>query len=174
MKNDFEFIHEKIKIKILILFIVRRLPEPVVFDMLTEAVVCNEAISYFDFAECVADLVSTGHLQLKDGLYSVTVKGRRNGEITENNLSYTLRKLAEESASAICKKLSRDSMIRTSCTPNSDGGCTVALALSDGVGDIISMEMFAADERYGQKLERGFRKNAEGIYNAMLEMLLDN
>ena len=173
MKGSFDFIHEKIKIKILILFIMRRLPEPVSFDALTEAAVCNEAISYFDVAECVADLVRTEHLLLKDDLYTITEKGRRNGETTEDNLSYKLRKLAEESASAIHRKLSREAMITTSCSPAENGGYTVSMSMSDGVGDIIALDIYAADERHGRKLERGFRKNAEGIYNALLEMLLE-
>ena len=37
---------------------------------------CDDAIDYFDFSECLADLVRTEHLSLsEDGLYSITERG---------------------------------------------------------------------------------------------------
>ena len=43
----------------------------------------NCGVEYFDFAAALAELVDTGHLELKDDKYSITEKGRRNGKICE-------------------------------------------------------------------------------------------
>lgn len=172
MKGNFGFIFEKLEIKILILYLLRRLPEPVSFDVLTELAMCDDGISYFDFAECVADLVKTGHLRFEDAVYSLTGKGVRNGEITENSLPHSVRKKAEGAASDMRIKQNRSSMIKTQRVENPDGGFNVSLALSDGIGDIVSMEMIMPDEQQAAALEKGFRKNAEGVYNALVEMIL--
>jgi len=172
MIGNFGFIHEKLEIKILILFILRRLPEPVTLDVLTELAMCDDGISYFDFTECVAELVSTEHIKLEDNMYSVTVKGARNGATTEYSLPYSVRTKAEESASAIRSAQNRNSLIKTLYTVNPEGGCIVRLSMSDGVGDIISMELFAANERQAQELEKGFRKDAESIYHALIKMII--
>ena len=172
MAGYFGFIHEKIEIKILILFILRRLSEPIKFEDLAELTMCDDGISYFDFSDCVAELVRTEHIKLEDGKYAVTEKGERNGWVTENSLPYSVRIKAEDSASIHRAAQNRNAMIRTSHADNHEGGCTVKLSLSDGVGDILSLELFSANERQARDLENGFRENAEGVYHAIIEMIL--
>ena len=173
MHGAFGFIREKIDIKILILFIMRRMAAPIDFDQLTDLTMCDGGISYFDYAECVADLVKTEHLILKDDKYSLTAKGRRNGEATEVNLPYSVRLAVEKTTAAVRAVQNRDAMIKTTHTLNKDGSCTVALAMSDGLGEIISINLFSANEQQALALEKGFRKNAEKVFNGLLEMILE-
>lgn len=173
MGGSFGFIHERIEIKILILFILRRLPEPITFDTLTELTMCDDGFGYFDYAQCVAELVRTEHLQVKDNKYCLTAKGMRNGEATESSLPFSVRTKAENGAYAYRSKLCRNAMIKTTHTANPDGGYAVTLALSDGVGDIISMTLYTANEKQALAMERGFRKKAEKIYNELTKMMLD-
>ena len=174
MHGNFGFIHEKLEIKILILFILRRLPEPITLVVLTELTMCDDGISYFDFADCVAELVESENLRLEGNKYSLTEKGARSGEITENNLPYTVRMKAEKSTSALRAALNRNAMIKSNHTQNPDGGCTVTLSMSDGIGDIVSIELFAANDRQALDLEKGFRVKAEKIYNMLIEAILDD
>lgn len=173
MIGNFGFIHEKIEIKILILFILRRLPEPIAFDALIELAMCDDGISYFDLSECIAELVKTDHLSLEGGKYSITKKGMRNGEITENGIPYSVRAKAEKSTAEIRAAQNRNAMIKTSSICDQESGYKVNLSLSDGFGDVVSMELFAANEQQSLELEKGFRKNAESIYNALIELILN-
>ena len=69
------FIHDKLEIKFLILYLAARVIEPVPFDTMLELTLCDDAIDYFDFSDCLADLVKTEHLTLSDdGLYAITDK----------------------------------------------------------------------------------------------------
>ena len=63
------------------------------FDTLLDLTLCDDAVDYFDFSECLADLVKTEHLTLDEesGLYAITEKGRRNSEICETSLPYSVR-----------------------------------------------------------------------------------
>jgi len=172
MDGNFGFIHEKIDIKILILFILRRLPEPVSLFTLTELVLCDDGISYFDFTQCLSELVRTEHIRFEADIYSLTAKGARNGEITENNLPFSVRLKAETKTSLIHIAQNRNSMIKTSHSVSPDGSCLVTLTLSDGVSDIAALNLYAADEKQAAGLEKGFRKNAESIYKTIIEMIL--
>lgn len=70
------FIHDKLELKFLILYITARVIEPIPFDTVLDLTMCDDAIDYFDFSECLADLVRTEHLSLsEDGLYSITGEG---------------------------------------------------------------------------------------------------
>ena len=173
MSESFGFIHERIEIKVLILFIMRRLPEPVTLDVLVGLTLCDDGIGYFDVTECIAMLIESNHLHLENNKYSLTQKGERNGEILEKNLPFSVRKRAEDAAALIRANQSRDAMIKTNSAAGDNGEYKVELSLSDGIGDIISMELFTANEDQANKLEKGFRKNAEKIYHAIIAMLVE-
>ena len=91
------FIQDKLEIKFLILYLAARVIEPVPFDTLLDLTLCDDAVDYFDFSECLADLVKTEHLTLDEesGLYAITEKGRRNSEICETSLPYSVRQKSE-------------------------------------------------------------------------------
>lgn len=174
MEERFGFIHEKLDIKILILYILRRLPEPVTFDTLSELTLCDEGISYFDFAECVSELVATEHIKTDGHTYNLTDKGIKNSDITENSLPFSVRMKAEKSSSDLRFQLNRKSMITSSHTIMRKGGYTVDLSLSDGISDIISLKLYAVSQAHAQALEDGFTKNAEDIYNKIIRLILEN
>ena len=174
MDARFGFIHDKLDIKILILFILKRLPDAVDIDSLADMTLCDEGISYFDFADCVADLVGTGHIKQEDGKYTITEKGHTNGAITESVIPYSVRIKAEKSAALRSAVMRRDAMISSSHELRKRGGCTVSLSMSDGVSPVISLDVLVASEEQASMIERRFRKNAEEIYAKVIGVLLED
>jgi len=172
MMEKIGLINERVEVKVLILFIMRRLSKPVTLDVLTGLTLCDKWISYFDVTDCLTDLVETKHLRLKDDMYSLTAKGKRNGEILEKDLPYSVRFRAESAAAVVCSNQNRDAMIKTNRTAHDNGGFKVTVSLSDGIGEIISLELFAANEQQANAIEKGFRKDAEKIYLSIIEMLI--
>ena len=73
------FIHDKLDIKFLILYLMARVAGPVDFTTLADLTFCDDGVEYFDFAESVAELVSTGHLAVEGDLYTITDKGPESG-----------------------------------------------------------------------------------------------
>lgn len=173
MENRFGFIREKLDIKILILFILKRLNAPVDFDKLSELTMCDDGISYFDFAECVDELVKTEHISFDGETYAITDKGERNGSVTESSIPYSVRLKAEKSTAALNAEMARNSMIVTGKEMRRGGGFTVSMSLSDGIDQILSMNLFAATEKQAEEIENGFRKNAESIYNTIINKLFE-
>lgn len=174
MEPRYGFIHDKIDIKILILFLLRRLAAPIDLNSLSElATQCDDGISYFDFTDCVSELVKTCHLQIDDRGYKITEKGVKISDITESGLPYSVRVKAEKIAAKASKALRRDSMIHTSHTAKTRGGNIVKLTMSDGVSEIIKLELLAANEQQSVRMEDNFRKNAEAIYLKLVQILTD-
>ena len=174
METRFGFIHDKIDIKILILFILSRLAEPIDLNSLSELTTqCDDGISYFDFTDCVSELVDTAHIEVIDKGYRITDRGIEIGEITDSSLPYSVRVKAEKLSSKASEALRRDSMIRTSHTAKTRGGNIVKLSMSDGVSDVIRLELLAANEAQSLRIEDNFRKNAEAIYLKLIEMLTE-
>ena len=174
MEGRFGFIQNEMDLKVLILFILRRLPEPAAREELTDlTLLCDNAIGYFDFTECLADLARTGHITVEDEHYAITDKGRENGEAAESGLPYSVRVRAERAAATLAHLQQRSSMIQVSHEMRARGGFTVKLSMSDGVGSVLSMEVLTGDAAQSARIEENFKKNAEAVYGRIMKVLLD-
>lgn len=173
MERQYGFIHEKLEIKILILFILRRLPKAVDMDKLTELTMCDGGFHFFDFADCVAELRNTGHIEETEDGWLITQKGRENGEITESSLPYSVRMRAERNTAIVAQAQEREALISTSRELRPNGGSTVRLSMSDGMGTVFSMEVLSGSDAEAETMQKTFKHNAESIYLRIMNMLLE-
>ncbi len=164
------FIHEKLDIKILILYILRRLPGEVDPHTLAELCQCDEGVGYFDYSDCLAELVETEHITETASGYTITEKGIRNADTVESSLPYSVRRKASKLVAPIEEKMRRAAMITAKHTVNEEG-CFVELALSDGKGEIMKLSFLCADEAQAQNIEKNFRRDAENYYLKIAELL---
>ena len=167
------FIHDKLEIKFLILYIAARVIEPIPFDTVLDLTMCDDAITYFDFSECLNDLVKTEHLTLnKDGLYAITEKGIRNSQICESSLPYSVRLRCDKNLEVWNRKLRRKSQVRSSMEKRFNGTYTVKLALDDDMGSLLDLRLMVPREDMCNLLEKHFQKSPERIYSKIMEILL--
>lgn len=169
--DQFGFIHEKLDIKILILFLLRRLPGEVDPSTLGDLCrQCDDGIGYFDYSDCLAELVETEHIaENEEGCFTITAKGARNADAVETSLPYSVRSKALKLLEPVAEALRRAAMI-TARHEVRDDGCFVELAMSDGAGEIIRMTLLCADEDQARRMEKNFRKNAEGYYHKVIAL----
>ena len=164
------FIHDKLDIKLLILFVLRRLPSEIDGERLADLVLIDGGIGYFDYKDCLAELVSTAQVEEREDGYLVTAKGNRNGEILETTLPYSVRAKAEKTAMPVIEEMRRSAMILANHEVG-ENGVTVYLAMDDGLGKIFDLKILAADEQQAKRMEKNFKKNAEGFYLRFIEEL---
>lgn len=170
MDERFGFIHEKLDIKILILFILRRLPGSVSRETLQDLVQCDGGISYFDFSDCLSELAENKLVIEDEDGYAISEKGAFNCEQVESSLPYSVRKKAEKLLAPEAERLRRLAMLTAKHEVN-DGECKVTLAMSDGKGEIISMDFLCSGEEQAKRIEHNFKHNAEEIYGRIIAML---
>ena len=146
------FIHDKLEIKFLILYIAARVIEPVPFDTLLDLTLCDDAIDYFDFSECLADLVKTEHITLDEasGLYAITEKGRRNSEICETSLPYSVRLRCDKNLSICNRALRRKNQVRSATEPRPNGTYTVLSGTGRRHGQRDGSQADGAPGGYGE------------------------
>lgn len=170
MEERFGFIHEKLDIKILILYILRRLPGHVKRDVLTELVQCDGGIGYFDFSDCLSELVDAGQVIEDEDGYCITEAGAENVDTVQSSLPFSVRKKAEKMLKPEAERLRRLAMLTAEHEIN-DNGCFVTLAMDDGKGEILRLKLLCADGEQAERMEKFFRRNAEDIYAKMIDML---
>ena len=173
MDNNLGFIRDKLDIKILILFILEKLPKPVEEITLSDLALFDGGFTWFDYTDCLGELIRTGHVAEKDGKYAITDKGRRNVDAVSSSLPYTVRAKAERLAAPVAAAMRRASMIETASEKGPKGGRTVSLRLSDGVGEIMSLRLAVPDEETARTVEDRFRAGAEDICSQIIGILTE-
>ena len=170
MEEHFGFIREKLDIKLLILFVLRNLPSEIDAESLADLVLIDGGFNYFDYKECLAELVTSAQVEETDNVYKVTAKGSRNGEILETTLPYSVRAKARRIMKPVIEEMRRRAMILANheTTPE---GVTVYLAMNDGKGTIFDLKILAANEVQAQRMEKNFREKAEAYYQRFAEAL---
>lgn len=167
------FIHDKLEIKFLILYIAARVIEPVPFDTMLDLTMCDEGVDYFDFSECLRDLVKTEHLTVSDGgLYAITEKGERNSQICESSLPYSVRLKCDKNIGECNRLLRRKSQVRASCEKRPNGTYSVNLSLRDDVGSLMDLKLMVVREDLANILVERFRQAPEKTYNEIISALL--
>lgn len=166
------FIHDKLDIKVLILYVMSRVAASIDFAALTELSLCDDGIDYFDYAECVDDLVTSEHLTEDDKhLYAITEKGERNGSICESSLPYTVRKKCDKALAKLNAILRRNAQVRVEIEPRDEDCYTLRLILDDETDNIMTLELLTVSEQQAQKLGEQFRARPELTYNGILRLL---
>ena len=172
MENAVGFIRDKLDIKILILFILEKLPRPVEPATLSDLTLFDGGFTWFDYTDCLGELIKTEHVVEEDGRFAITDKGRRNVNTVASSLPYTVRAKAERLTAPVAAAMRRSSMIETA-VEESSGGRIVSLRLSDGVGEILSMRLAVPDEDMARAMEKRFRADAEDICNQVIQILTE-
>ena len=157
------FIHEKLDIKILILYILNHLPAAVDAQTLSDLVFCDNGIGYFDYSDCLAELVDTAHITEEGGKYRIY-----------NHFQQKKTEKADRVTEPIAEQMRRAAMIVAQHTNTPEGGCNVHLSLSDGIGRIVSMQLLAADEAQARTMEHYFKAHAEDVYQTLVRMLTES
>ena len=80
------FINDKLDIKILILYVLRRLPAEIDSERLADLILIDGGVGYFDYKECLAELATTAQIEDDEGMIKITAKGSHNAEILESGL----------------------------------------------------------------------------------------
>ncbi len=166
------FIHDPLDIKILILYVLRRLPAPASPEELLELCQCDGGVGYFEYSDCLSELVENGHvLQTEDG-YQITQKGARNADAVESSLPYSVRAKAQKLIAPVEERMRREAML-TARHENTEAGCLVELAMADGKGEVFRLRFLCAGEEQAKQIEKKFRRDAEGYYQKIAALMTE-
>ena len=168
------FIHDMMDVKVLILFVMARCGYPVTCQEIYELCYQDDCLSYFDVCTAIPEMVRSGHLKaLDDEKYEITEKGKIDGSLTEDSIAFTVKQRAENAVARFNRQMRRSSFVKTQVIPRENGDYSVIMALDDELGNLMTLELVAPDQRQAVRLSRLFEKKAETVYNLTMAGLLD-
>jgi hypothetical protein len=168
------FIHDMMDVKVLILFVTARASYPMTCGEVYEVCYQDECLSYFDVCTAIPEMVRSGHLkEVEEGKFQITDKGRQDGELTADSIAFTVKQRAENAVARYNRQIRRSSFVKTQVIPREGGDFSVIMALDDELGNLMTLELVAPDQRQAVRLSRLFEKRAEMVYNLTMSALLD-
>ena len=168
------FIHDMMDVKVLILYVMARSSYPLTCQEVYELCYQDECLSYFDVCTAIPEMVASGHIkQLDEERYEITEKGRQDGALIEDSIAFTVKQRAENAVAKFNRQLRRSSFVKTQVVPRESGDYSVIMALDDEMGNLMTLELVAPDQRQAVRLGRLFERKAEDIYNLTMTELLD-
>ena len=169
------FIHDMMDVKVLILFVMTRCGYPVTCQEIYELCYQDDCLSYFDVCTAIPEMVKSGHLKaLEKEKYEITPKGKADGSLTEDSIAFTVKQRAENAVARFNRQMRRSSFVKTQVIPREGGDFSVIMALDDEMGNLMTLELVAPDQRQAVRLSRLFEKKAETVYNLTMAELLDD
>ena len=169
------FIHDMMDVKVLILFVTARSNYPMTTQEIYELCYQDDCLSYFDVCTAIPEMVKSGHLRELEGeKYEITPKGRETGDLTVDSIAFTVKQRAENAVSRFNRQIRRSSFVKTQIIPRENGDFSVLMSLDDEMGNLMTLELMAPDQRQAVRLGKLFEKKAEDLYNLTMMELLDD
>ena len=169
------FIHDMMDVKVLILFVAARSNYPMTTQEVYELCYQDDCLRYFDVCTAIPEMVRSGHLREVEGeKYEITEKGRQDGELTADSIAFTVKQRAENAVARFNRQIRRSSFVRTQVVPRDNGDYSVVMALDDEMGNLMTLELMAPDQRQAVRLSKLFEQKAEEVYSLTMTALLDD
>lgn len=167
---------EKNDIKIFILYLMRNIGYPLDFSNITDIVLQDEIVKYFDFAECFAELLETGNItQEKDEngetLYSVTEQGKHVADSLQSDIFMMIRERSLKSALRLLSFKKRGSFIKCQSTPLPDGSFSLCCRIVESKEEVMNITLKVDNKKQLDRMTHNFQERPEAVYKGLMTLL---
>ena len=168
------FIHDMMDVKVLILYVASRAQYPMTTQEIYEVCYQDDCLSYFDVCTAVPEMVASGHMESPEAeKYVITEKGRETAELTGDSLAFTVKQRAEDAVARFNRQLRRSNFVKSQIMPRENGEFSVVIGLDDEMGNLMTLELVAPDQRQAVRMSRMLEKKAEMIYTLTMAELME-
>lgn len=171
-------ITKKSDIKVFILYLFKVLKElkyTVDYQSLTDIIVWEGTVNYFDFGDCFAALLNNGTIEERFGddkkaRYSMTEKGWMIVENLEVTLLDTVKENAMRSVMRYIAFREHGTDL-SSRIEQEDGGFRLYCSVKNQERELVGVNVYSPDPDYLKKLQANFNKRAEAITKGIIAFI---
>ena len=168
------YIHDMMDVKVLILYVMARCEYALSVQEIYELCYQDDCLSYFDVCTAIPEMVTSGHLSEENGKFTITEKGRTDGDLVASSIAFTVKQRAQEAVNRYNLKIRRSNYVRCQVVPREGEEQSVIMTLDDDKGNLMTLELLAPDRQQAVRLSRLLEKKAEMVYNMTMTVLLDD
>lgn len=161
--------------KLLLLYIFEKFQIPLSNTSITEIVLENNFLNYFQLQQYLSELVESGFLSVnrvnKKQIYTLSPKGKNVLEYFHNRISEKKKEIIEKYL--IKREELQNSKIECSshCSSESDGKYTVSCRLIENKLRIMELKIVVPSSEEAKKICEKWESNGSEIYNKIKALL---
>lgn len=168
------FLHNKLDVKILILFILARIETPLDVDQIYEVAFQDDSLNYFVLVESIHELKDSGHLDINaQGRYTITEKGRTQGSYVEDSLALPVVEKVSVSIQQKIDQIRRESLLSVQVSQDENGHWIATLNYRDDSKPLMQISLLAPNESHAKAMAENLRKNVADVYKAAIDAATD-
>lgn len=163
-------------VKALILYILKSAHQAISRNNITEIVLNDGLVDYFDFTQSIQKLLEEGLIDIvsadEPDILRITSLGLQTEELYEKNLPFNVKKKTLASLTSELAKIQRDSNTHTSIVAV-DGGFSVTCTLTEQEKTLLSYTVLVPDEMQAHIIADQFVKAPTQKYQVIMQNLID-
>ena len=113
----------------------------------------------------------TGHLSQEDDRYSITEKGKRNSELCDSSLPYSVRMHCDENLAKVNEALRWEEQVQTDLSVNDDGTYNLHLLLNDISSPLLKLAVLVPDQTTAKQMAQKFQQDPAAFFHGVINLL---
>lgn len=170
-------IEELAENKVLILYLLNKLPDGIKNDNLYKIVSSANNINYFYFKELLTDLIETNFIgsftKDEDTFIKITPEGQNALSLTKSLLPGILKLKADNVFKEETLNIAEESSIITEYIPKDENNYTVKCKIVEKNETIFEVATFAGSRDRAKQISDNWKNNATTIYPQIINLLLN-
>lgn len=163
--------------KVLILYLLNRLPDGIKSDHLYKIVSLANNLNYFYFQELLTDLIDTklvgSFTRDEDTFIKITSEGQNALSLTKSLLPGILKLKADNVFQEEVPIIKEESSIITEYIPKDENNYTVKCKIVEQTETLFEVSAFAGSRERAKQISDNWKNNAGKLYPKILDLLLN-
>ena len=163
--------------KVLILYLLNKLPDGIKNDNLYKIVSSANNINYFYFQELLTDLIETNFVgsftKDEDTVVKITSEGQNALSLTKSLLPGILKLKADNIFKEEVSSIAEESSIITEYIPKDENNYTVKCKIVENNETIFEVSTFAGSRDRAKQISDNWKDNANTIYPKIINLLIN-
>jgi len=158
--------------KVLILYILNRLTEPINNDALMQLVLSIQDMNYFYFQQFLLDLLENKYITQQNSLYEITNLGKDTLKLTEDLLPGIIKFRIDNNIKKELDEIKNEVAVSSEFTIDDNNNFIVTCKLVENNTTIFEISTFAGSREQAKIISENWENNANDIYPKMMDLLV--
>ena len=163
--------------KLLVLYVMESLKQPITNTQLTEIILENNFINYFTLQQYISELISSDFLRYKKvndkKLIYITEKGSSTLSFFSDRISSIKKKIIDDYLLSIKDSIKKELTINSDYTLGKDNSFLVDLQALENDNLLISLKVSVPTKNQALSLCNRWKDNPSDIYNKIMNSLFN-
>lgn len=164
--------------KLLVLYVMESLKQPITNTQLTEIILENNFINYFTLQQYISELISSDFLRYKKvndkNLIYITEKGSSTLSFFSDRISSIKKKIIDDYLLSIKDSIKKELTINSDYTLGKDNSFLVDLQALENDNLLISLKVSVPTKKQALSLCNRWKDNPSDIYNKIMNSLFND